>query len=123
VAKPLLYRSAPVSLEATNLQRKTVSNICTIKSTSVSANLVVALVSESLLEKSAQVGDQLDRGGNEVAILYFLERISAEAKKEGGAVVTMNGNHETLNVAARYRYATVEVILHLLCSKKEDTLL
>jgi hypothetical protein len=56
-----------------------------------------------------QVGDQLDRGGNEVAILYFLERMQAEAARAGGAVHWINGNHETLNVAARFRYATHEV--------------
>jgi len=59
-----------------------------------------------------QVGDQLDRGGNEVAILYFLERMQAEAARAGGAVHWINGNHETLNVAARFRYATDEVRVH-----------
>lgn len=55
------------------------------------------------------MGDQLDRGGNEVAVFYFLERMAKEAQKVGGAVYSLNGNHETLNVAARFRYATTDV--------------
>ena len=53
-----------------------------------------------------QVGDILDRGGDEVAILYLLERLSKEAAAAGGAVHVLLGNHETLNVAGRYRYAS-----------------
>ena len=52
-----------------------------------------------------QVGDQLDRGKDEVAILHFLERLRTEARNAGGELIVMNGNHETLNVAGRYRYA------------------
>jgi len=55
-----------------------------------------------------QVGDQLDRGKDEVAILHFLERLRAEARNAGGELIVMNGNHETLNVAGRYRYALTE---------------
>jgi hypothetical protein len=35
--------------------------------------------------------------------------MQAEAARAGGAVHWINGNHETLNVAARFRYATDEV--------------
>eukprot|EP00240_Pyramimonas_obovata_P006102 CAMPEP_0118947250 /NCGR_PEP_ID=MMETSP1169-20130426/45672_1 /TAXON_ID=36882 /ORGANISM="Pyramimonas obovata, Strain CCMP722" /LENGTH=330 /DNA_ID=CAMNT_0006893427 /DNA_START=109 /DNA_END=1097 /DNA_ORIENTATION=- len=55
-----------------------------------------------------QVGDQLDRGEDEVAVLYFLERLANEAKRAGGALYSLNGNHETMNVSARFRYATHE---------------
>ncbi|ACO63374.1 predicted protein, partial [Micromonas commoda] len=54
---------------------------------------------------AVQVGDQLDRGGDEVAILYMLERLRKEARDAGGELIVMNGNHETLNVAGRFRYA------------------
>ena len=54
---------------------------------------------------AVQVGDQLDRGGDEVAILYMLERLRREARDAGGELIVMNGNHETLNVAGRFRYA------------------
>lgn len=53
-----------------------------------------------------QVGDQLDRGNNEVQILYFLERLQKEAAAAGGALHILNGNHETMNVGGRFRYAT-----------------
>ena len=53
-----------------------------------------------------QVGDQLDRGDNEIQILYFLERLQKEAAAEGGALHILNGNHETMNVGGRFRYAT-----------------
>lgn len=53
-----------------------------------------------------QVGDVLDRGDGEVACLFLLERLSREAELAGGAVHVLNGNHETMNVAGRYRYAT-----------------
>ena len=54
---------------------------------------------------AVQVGDQLDRGGDEVAILFMLERLRREARAAGGELIVMNGNHETLNVAGKFRYA------------------
>lgn len=53
-----------------------------------------------------QVGDVLDRGGEEIKILYFLEKLKREAFKDGGNVITMNGNHETMNVVNDFRFAT-----------------
>eukprot|EP00959_Pyramimonas_sp_CCMP1952_P338940 7098086-Pyramimonas_sp.AAC.1 len=38
-----------------------------------------------------QVGDQLDRGDDEVAVLYFLERLAREAESAGGALYCLNG--------------------------------
>ena len=55
-----------------------------------------------------QVGDQLDRGDNEIQILYFLERLQKEADAAGGALHILNGNHETMNVGGRLRYATAQ---------------
>ena len=37
------------------------------------------------------MGDQLDRGGDEVAILYMLERLRREAREAGGELIVMNG--------------------------------
>ena len=54
---------------------------------------------------AVQVGDQLDRGGDEIAILFLLERLRFEARKQGGELIVMNGNHETLTAAGRFRYA------------------
>lgn len=53
-----------------------------------------------------QVGDVLDRGDGEIASLFLLERLAREAELAGGAVHVLNGNHETMNVGGRYRYAT-----------------
>lgn len=55
---------------------------------------------------AVQVGDQLDRGGNEVEIMFLLERLRKEAAEAGGQLIVMNGNHETMNVAGRFRYST-----------------
>lgn len=52
-----------------------------------------------------QVGDQLDRGGEELAILLLLERMKHEAEAAGGAFYSINGNHETMSVQGNFRYA------------------
>ncbi|XP_047939399.1 shewanella-like protein phosphatase 2 [Salvia hispanica] len=51
-----------------------------------------------------QVGDIFDRGGDEIKLLYFFERLRREAAKSGGTVITMNGNHEIMNVDADFRF-------------------
>ncbi|KAM7486648.1 hypothetical protein LguiA_002657 [Lonicera macranthoides] len=53
-----------------------------------------------------QVGDILDRGGDELKILYFLEKLKYEADKSGGKVITMNGNHEIMNVDYDFRFTS-----------------
>ncbi|KAL2487592.1 Uncharacterized protein Fot_40884 [Forsythia ovata] len=53
-----------------------------------------------------QVGDILDRGGDEIKLLYFFEKLKREAAKVGGTVITMNGNHEIMNVDGDFRYVT-----------------
>ncbi|CAM8972485.1 unnamed protein product [Rhodiola kirilowii] len=53
-----------------------------------------------------QIGDVLDRGGDELKILYFLEKLKREASRSGGEVITMNGNHEIMNVEGDFRYVT-----------------
>ncbi|KAI9078047.1 hypothetical protein K1719_039972 [Acacia pycnantha] len=50
-----------------------------------------------------QVGDVLDRGGEELKILYFLEKLKREAARSGGTIITMNGNHEIMNVEGDFR--------------------
>lgn len=54
-----------------------------------------------------QVGDLLDRGDEELKILYWLERLQEEAAAAGGALHVLNGNHETMNVGGNFRYATL----------------
>jgi len=53
-----------------------------------------------------QVGDQLDRGDEEIEILYLLEKLKVQAASAGGMLISMNGNHETMNAYGRFRYAT-----------------
>lgn len=53
-----------------------------------------------------QTGDQLDRGDDEQAILDLLDRLADEARAAGGALVTLNGNHEVMNALLDFRYVT-----------------
>ncbi|KAL5574752.1 hypothetical protein UlMin_016451 [Ulmus minor] len=53
-----------------------------------------------------QIGDVLDRGGQELKILYFLEKLKREAAKCGGLVISMNGNHEIMNIERDFRFVT-----------------
>jgi len=55
---------------------------------------------------AVQVGDQLDRGHDEVAVLHLLERLKVEAAQAGGALHVLLGNHETMNARGQFRYAT-----------------
>jgi hypothetical protein len=53
-----------------------------------------------------QVGDQLDRGDDDRAILDYFEKLRDDAKKAGGRFVSLNGNHEIMNAAFDFRYVT-----------------
>ncbi|KAJ6671030.1 SHEWANELLA-LIKE PROTEIN PHOSPHATASE 1 [Salix viminalis] len=47
-----------------------------------------------------QLGDVLDRGEEEIAILSLLRSLDIQAKAKGGAVFQVNGNHETMNTTS-----------------------
>ncbi|KAI4378765.1 hypothetical protein MLD38_016199 [Melastoma candidum] len=85
-----------------------------------------------------QVGDVLDRGDRELCLLYSLEKLRREAAAAGGSVLTLNGNHEIMNVEGDFRFVTrggleefknwaywyqVGISMKLLCKelKKDDT--
>ncbi|XP_054790557.1 shewanella-like protein phosphatase 1 [Prosopis cineraria] len=51
-----------------------------------------------------QLGDVLDRGEDEIAILSLLRSLDKQARAKGGAVFQVNGNHETMNVEGDFRY-------------------
>lgn len=53
-----------------------------------------------------QVGDQLDRGDDEKDILLLLDALADKAHAAGGALYTLNGNHETMNVSLNFNYVT-----------------
>ncbi len=53
-----------------------------------------------------QTGDVLDRGDGESQIEELLERLDADARTHGGAVIALLGNHELMNAAHDFRYVT-----------------
>ncbi|KAG6516932.1 shewanella-like protein phosphatase 2 [Zingiber officinale] len=55
---------------------------------------------------AVQVGDVLDRGGDELRLLYLLHRLKLDAARAGGALLTLHGNHEIMNACGRFRYVT-----------------
>lgn len=53
-----------------------------------------------------QTGDLLDRGDGERAIVDLFDRLEGEARAAGGSVISLNGNHEIMNVQLDFRYVT-----------------
>ena len=53
-----------------------------------------------------QMGDLLDRGDDEEEILLMMARLADEAHAAGGALYSLVGNHEAMNVALDLRYVT-----------------
>ncbi|XP_068662121.1 shewanella-like protein phosphatase 2 [Aristolochia californica] len=61
---------------------------------------------------AVQVGDVLDRGPDEIKLLYFLHRLKQEAASHGGSLLTMLGNHEIMNIESDFRYVDPSVLVH-----------
>jgi len=55
-----------------------------------------------------QTGDRVDRGPESRAVMDLLLRLEKEAKKAGGRVHALTGNHEAMNVLGDLRYVTPE---------------
>jgi hypothetical protein len=55
-----------------------------------------------------QTGDRIDRGSGSRKVMDLLMRLEKEAKKAGGAVHCLIGNHEAMNVLGDFRYVTRE---------------
>ena len=53
-----------------------------------------------------QTGDEIDRGDDDRKILDLIERLKDEAKKAGGEMIAMSGNHELMNATFDFRYVT-----------------
>jgi hypothetical protein len=53
-----------------------------------------------------QLGDVLDRGDDEQAIMDLFERLERDAAAAGGTFVWLLGNHELMNAAGDLRYVT-----------------
>ncbi len=54
-----------------------------------------------------QVGDILDRGDGEKAILDLLHSVEQQARAKGGRLIQLLGNHEAMNALGDFRYVTV----------------
>jgi len=55
-----------------------------------------------------QLGDVPDRGPDTKKIVEHLMQLEKQAKRKGGRVVALVGNHEAMNVIADLRYVTAE---------------
>jgi len=55
-----------------------------------------------------QTGDIFDRGPDTVEILDLFEKLQTEAIENGGCIVQLMGNHEFLNIAGDFRYASAK---------------
>lgn len=53
-----------------------------------------------------QTGDQIDRGDDDRAVLDLLDDVAEQARKAGGALYALNGNHETMNISGDFRYVS-----------------
>jgi len=53
-----------------------------------------------------QTGDVLDRGDDDRAVVELLERVRAQAKAQGGRLISLSGNHEVMNVLHDFRYVS-----------------
>jgi len=55
-----------------------------------------------------QTGDVTDRGPDSRGVMRLLTRLGDEAAAAGGAVVSLNGNHEVMNLMGDWRYVSPE---------------
>ena len=51
-----------------------------------------------------QTGDTTDRGPDSKAVIELLQALTSEAEAVGGAVVSLLGNHEAMNIQGDWRY-------------------
>lgn len=56
-----------------------------------------------------QLGDVIDRGARSRACLDLLMSLERQARKAGGKVIPLLGNHEVMNVMGDLRYVTPEI--------------
>ena len=66
-----------------------------------------------------QLGDVVDRGPGSLKIIRHLMRLEKQAKRAGGAVHVLIGNHEVMNIQADLRYVHPGEYSALVTSKSE----
>ncbi|OFZ48763.1 MAG: hypothetical protein A2381_05430 [Bdellovibrionales bacterium RIFOXYB1_FULL_37_110] len=54
-----------------------------------------------------QLGDQIDRGNQDKAVIDFFKAIKQEAPSMGGAVYEVLGNHEAYNILLNFKYVAI----------------
>lgn len=55
-----------------------------------------------------QMGDLLDRGPHDKGVMDFVMQLQSEAPTHGGAVVSLLGNHELMNLMSQFHYVHPE---------------
>ncbi len=55
-----------------------------------------------------QLGDLIDRGGDDRKVLELMMRLEKEAERAGGRVIALLGNHEVMNLQGDLRYVSPE---------------
>ncbi len=53
-----------------------------------------------------QTGDIVDRGAESLKIIRHLMALEGEARRAGGQVIVLNGNHEAMQVTGDFRYVS-----------------
>jgi hypothetical protein len=53
-----------------------------------------------------QTGDVVDRGPDSLKIIRHLQKLDGEARRAGGRLIVLAGNHEAMQVTGDYRYVT-----------------
>jgi hypothetical protein len=67
-----------------------------------------------------QTGDLIDRGPKPREVLDLMMSLEREASKSGGRVVSLNGNHEIMNLMGDLRYVTPENYASFAQSNSEE---
>jgi hypothetical protein len=67
-----------------------------------------------------QTGDYTDRGPGVRQVIDLLMRLEREAKKAGGEVVTLLGNHEVMNLIGDWRDVTPEICATFAKNAEDD---
>ncbi|KAH6578806.1 hypothetical protein BASA61_000035 [Batrachochytrium salamandrivorans] len=57
-----------------------------------------------------QTGDVVDRGADTIKLYALLRNLADQAKRHGGRLIQLLGNHETMNMAEDLRYVSKEDI-------------
>ncbi|XP_020521177.1 shewanella-like protein phosphatase 2 [Amborella trichopoda] len=64
---------------------------------------LVELISRDGNYMVVMLGDILDRGGEELKLLYFLEKLKQDREKSNVKLLILQGNHERLNIQGDFR--------------------